>query len=86
MKTINNFSLAKNTTLDNKLKTNVVSVMNMLLIYILASMNLEKVHKNCLVLVLTFCYTMIFYETSWNILRDGGLNKNEILFIGKECV
>ena len=40
-----------------------VSVMNMLLIYLFASMKLEKGHKkNYLALVLKLCYTMIFYE------------------------
>ena len=40
-----------------------VSVMNMLLIYLFASMKLEKGHKkNSLALVLKLCYTMIFYE------------------------
>ena len=37
--------------------------MNMLLIYLFASMKLEKEHKkNYLVLVLKLCYTMMFYE------------------------
>jgi len=51
--------------------------MNMLLlIYLFASMKLEKGHKkNYLALVLKLCYTMTFYEISWNILRNGGLNK-----------
>ena len=40
-----------------------VSVMNMLLIYLFASMKLEKGHKkNYLALVLKLCYTIIFYE------------------------
>jgi len=42
-----------------------VSVINMLLIYLFASMKLEKGHKkNYLVLVLKLCDTMIFYEIS----------------------
>ena len=50
--------------------------MNMLLIYLFASMELEKGHKkNCLALVLKLCYTMILYEIGWNIIRNGGLNK-----------
>ena len=53
-----------------------VSVINMLLIYLFASMKLEKGHKkNYLVLVLKLCDTMIFYEISWNIIGIGGLNK-----------
>jgi len=37
--------------------------MNMLLIYLFASMKLEKGHKeNDLAPVLKLCYTMIFYE------------------------
>jgi len=40
-----------------------VSVMNMLLIYLFASMKLEKGHKKYyLALILKLCYTMIFYE------------------------
>jgi len=50
-------------TLDNKFQTFFVSVMNMLLIYLFASMKLEKGHNKCyLVLVLIICYTLIFYE------------------------
>jgi len=49
-------------TLDNKLKKIIVSVMNMLLIYLFASMKLEKGHKNYLAVVLKLCYTVIFYE------------------------
>ena len=36
--------------------------MNMLLIYLFASMKLEKGHKNYLALVLKLRYTIIFYE------------------------
>jgi len=44
-------------TLDNKFKKKIVSVMNMLLIYLFASMKLEKGHKrNYLALVLKLCY------------------------------
>ena len=51
--------------------------MNMLLIYLFASMKLEVGDKNNYVaLVLKLCYTMIFYEIGWNIIRNGGLNKN----------
>ena len=61
--------------------------MNMLLIYLFASMKLEKGHKKVyMALVLKLCYTVIFYERGWNIIRNGGLNKNQIPFIGKECV
>jgi len=50
--------------------------MNMLLIYLFASTKLEKGHKkDCFVLVLKLCYTMMFYERGWNIIRNGGLNK-----------
>jgi len=51
--------------------------MNMLLIYLFASMKLEKGHKkDYLVLVLKLCYTVLFYEIGWNIIRNGGLKKN----------
>ena len=54
--------------------------MNMLLIYLFASMKLEKGHKkNSLALVLKLCYTMIFYEIGWNIIRNGALNKKKKL-------
>jgi hypothetical protein len=49
-------------TLDNKLKRKV-SVMNMLLIYLFASMKLEKGQKKYLALVLKLCY-------HYNILRN----------------
>ena len=50
--------------------------MNMLLIYLFASMKLEKGRKkNYLALVLKLWYTMIFYEIGWNIIGNGGLNK-----------
>ena len=49
--------------------------MNMLLIYLFASMKLEKGHKNYLALVLKLSYTMIFYKIGWNIIWNGGLNK-----------
>ena len=50
--------------------------MNMLLIYLFASMKLEKGHKkNYLALVLKLCYTMIFYEIGCNIVRNSVLNK-----------
>ena len=56
-----------------------VSVMNILLIYLFASMKLEKVHKNnYLALVLKLCYIMIFYEIGRYIIRNGGLNKKLI--------
>ena len=49
--------------------------MNMLLIYLFASMKLEKGHKkDYLVLVLKLCYTVLFYVIGWNIIRNGGLN------------
>jgi len=51
--------------------------MNMLLVYLFASMKLEKVHiKNYLAIVLKLCYTMIFYEIGWNIIWNGSLKKN----------
>ena len=51
--------------------------MNMLLIYLFASMKLENGHKkDCLALVLKLCFSMLFYEIGWNIIRNGGLNKN----------
>ena len=50
--------------------------MNMSLIYLFASMKLEKGHKNnYLDLVLKLCYIMLFYEISWNIVMNGSLNK-----------
>ena len=49
--------------------------MNMLLIYLFASMKLEKGHKNDMALVLKLFYTLIFYEIGWNIIRNDGLNK-----------
>ena len=45
-----------------QIKKKVVSVMNMLLICLFASMKLEKVHKNYLALVLKLYYTVLFYE------------------------
>ena len=51
--------------------------MNMLLIYLFASMKLGNEHKkDYLALVLKLCYTMLFYKIGWNIIRNGGLNKN----------
>ena len=51
--------------------------MNTILIYLFASTKLEKGHKkNYLDLDLKLCYAMIFYEMGWNIIRNGGLNKN----------
>jgi len=53
--------------------------MNMLLIYLFASMKFEKGHKKkYFALVLKLCYTMIFYEMGWNITRNGGFNKKLI--------
>jgi len=50
--------------------------MNMLLIYLFASIKLEKRHKNnYLALVLKLFYTMLFYEIGWDIIRNGGINK-----------
>jgi len=49
--------------------------MNMLLVYLFASMKLEKGHKkDYLTLVLILCHTVIFYKIGWNIIRNG-LNK-----------
>ena len=57
-------------------KKNFVSAINILLIYLFASMKLEKGHKkNYSALVLKLCYPMIFYEIGWNIVGNGGLNK-----------
>jgi len=48
----------------------------MLLIYLFASMKLEKGHKkDYLALVLKLHYTMLFYEIGWTIIRYSGLNK-----------
>jgi hypothetical protein len=48
----------------------------MLLIYLFVSMKLEKGYKeDYLALVLKLCYTVLFYEIGWNIIRKGGLNK-----------
>jgi len=50
--------------------------MNMLLIYLFASMELEQEHKkDYLALLSKLRYTMIFYEIGSNIIRNGGLNK-----------
>jgi len=50
--------------------------MNMLLMYLFASMKLEKGHKkDYLALVLKLCYIMIFYKMGWWVVRNGGLNK-----------
>jgi len=50
-------------TMDKNLKQFFVSVMNMLLINLFATMKLENGHKkDYLALVLKLCYTMIFYE------------------------
>jgi hypothetical protein len=47
--------------------------MNVLLIYLFASMKLEKVHKkDYLAQVLKLCYTVLFYEIDWNIIQNGG--------------
>ena len=63
-------------TLDNKFRNFFVSVMNMLLVYLFASVKLEKGHKkHFLALLLKLCYTMIFYEIGLNIIRKGELNK-----------
>jgi hypothetical protein len=63
-------------TLDNKFQKFFVSLMNMLLIYLLASMKLEKGHKkNYLALVLKLCYHYNILQNKLNIIRNGGLNK-----------
>jgi hypothetical protein len=62
-------------TLDNIFKK-IVSVMNMLLIYLFASMKLEKGHKNYLALVLKLRYHNYILRNRLNIIRNGGLNKN----------
>ena len=50
--------------------------MNMLFIYLFASMKLEKGHKrDYLALLLKLRYTVLFYEIGWNIIRNGDLNK-----------
>ena len=71
---------------DNSGKWLFVSVMNMLLIYLFASMKLENGHKkDYLALVLKLCYTMLFYEMGWNI-RNGGLNKKSKYYSLEENV
>jgi len=51
-------------------------MMNMLSIYLFASMKLEKRHKNRMALVIKLFYTVLFYEIVLNIIRNGGgLNK-----------
>jgi len=58
--------------------------MNMLLIYLFASMKLEKGHKkDYLALVLKLRYSMIFYEIGWNIVRNGGFNKSKYYSLEK---
>jgi len=59
-------------TLDNKLQFLFVSVMNMLLICLFASMKLEKGHKNYLALILKVCFHYIilrnklkYYTERW---------------------
>jgi len=50
-------------TLDNRFQKHFKSVLNLLLIYLFASMKLEKGHKkHYLTLVLKLCYTVLFYE------------------------
>jgi len=50
--------------------------MNILLIYLFASMKLEKGHKkDHLALVLKLFYTLLFYEIGWNIIWNGDLKK-----------
>ena len=58
--------------------------MNMLLIYLFASMKLQKGHKNYLAVVLKLCYAMIFYEIDWKIIRNGSLNKKLNTILWKE--
>ena len=59
-----------------QIKKKFVSVMNMLIIYLFASMKLEEEHKkDYLALVLKLCYTVLFYEIGWNIIRNGGSKK-----------
>jgi len=49
--------------LENKFQTIFVPVMNVLLIYLFASLKLENGHKkDYLALVLKLCFTMLFYE------------------------
>jgi len=50
-------------------------MMNMLLIYLFASMKLEKGHKNYLALVLKLCYHYDILRNRLNIIWNGGLNK-----------
>jgi len=49
--------------------------MNMLLIYLCASMKLEKGHKNYLALVLKLWYHYDMLRNGLNIIRNGELNK-----------
>jgi len=56
-------SIGTLTTLDNIFQDVFVSVMDMLLIYLFASMKLEKGRKrDYLALVLKIFYTMLFYK------------------------
>jgi len=48
--------------------------MNVLLIYLFASMKLGKGHY--LAIVLKLCYHYNISRIAWNIIRNGGLNKN----------
>jgi len=60
--------------------------MNMLLIYLFASMKLEKGHNNYLALVLKLCYTMIFYEIDWILYGTVVLKKLNIIQWKKMCL
>jgi hypothetical protein len=53
-------------TLVNKFKKKIVSEMNMLLIYLFASIKVEKGHKNYLALVLKLRYRCVIL---WNRLK-----------------
>jgi len=48
--------------------------MNMLLLYLFASMKLEKGQKNYLALILKFMLPL-YYEIGWNMIWNSGLNK-----------
>ena len=49
--------------------------MNMLFIYLFASMKLEKGHKNYLTLVLKLCYHYYILRNMLKFIWNGGLNK-----------
>jgi hypothetical protein len=59
--------------------------MNMLLIYLFASMKLEKGHKNYLALVLKLCYHFDILRNKLKYYTERWIN-TILNFSGKECV